>query len=192
MVKPASDIGALFKRIAENDDQDAFKTLFYQYYDVLCNYAFRFLQNKNSAEEAVSEVFVKIWMKRKEIPEIKSHQSFLYTSVRNQSIDFLRKQSNKQNFVQFDIDLMATNNSPQEEMEYNELAAMIEKGIQKLPPQCRTIFLMSREEQMSYQEIADKLGISLKTVKTQMYRAVKKTRNFLKDKNVNIILFFFF
>jgi len=77
-------------------------------------------------------------------------------------------------------------------MEYNELASAIEEGIEKLPPKCKNIFLMSREGQMSYQEIADELGISLKTVKTQMYRAVKKIKNFLSDKNVNIILFFFF
>ncbi len=192
MVKPASDIGTLFKQIVENDDQVAFKALFHHYYAVLCNYSFRYLEDRNLAEEAVSEVFIKIWIKRKELSIHKSHQSFLYTSVRNQSIDILRKKGKKRHFVQYDVNLAATNYSPEEEMQYNELAASIKKGIEKLPPQCKKIFLMSRENQMSYQEIADKLGISLKTVKTQMYRAVKKVRNFLNNENIKIILFFLY
>jgi RNA polymerase sigma-70 factor (ECF subfamily) len=191
MVKDASDIGALFKRICENDDQVAFKTLFQQYYNALCNYSFRFFSDKNMAEEAVSEVFIKIWVKRKDILVTKSHRSFLYTSVRNQSIDLIRKQNNKQDFVQYDTTLASTSYSPEEEMQYNELAATIKKAIEALPPQCNKIFLMSRDNQMSYQQIADKLGISLKTVKTQMYRAVKKVKNYINEKNLKIILFFF-
>lgn len=191
MVKSASDIGALFERITKNDDQTAFKTLFHQYYTPLCNYSFKYLENKNLAEEAVSEVFIKLWTKRKEISVKKSHQSFLYTSVRNQSIDILRKNKNTQNFVQYDVNLTSTNYSPEEEMQYGELVTTISKGIEKLPTQCKKIFLMSRDDQMSYQEIANTLEISLKTVKTQMYRAVKKIREHLKVENVKIFLFFF-
>ena len=190
MVKDSTEIGDLFERIIENDDQVAFEILFRKYYEVLCNYSFSFLENKSFAEEAVSEVFVKLWTKRKEISIRKSPQSFLYTSVKNKSIDILRKNANRQDFVQYDVQLMSANYSPEEEMQYKELAVAIKKCIEKLPPQCKNIFLLSRDSQMTYQEIANKLGISIKTVKTQMYRALKKMKSLLNDEKFKIFLFF--
>lgn len=185
------DIDLLFRRIIENDDQKAFEALFHIYYSSLCNFSFRFLGDQNLAEEAVSETFVKLWVKRGEIAINKSFQAYLYTSVRNQSIDLLRKYgNNKRNFVQYDLDIQTQNYSPEEEMQFQQLSENIEKGIEELPKQCKKIFLMSRDNQYSYQEIADKLGISLKTVKTQMYRAVKKLRIYMKNRGVEILLFF--
>lgn len=179
-MKYKPDIDALFKRILEKDDQVAFRLLFLNYYNPLCLYSFRYLQNMNLSQEAVSEVFVKLWIKRKDIKIKKSFQSFLYTSVRNQSIDILRKTSKTRNFVPYDLNMKASNYSPEEELQYKELLESIEKGIDRLPAQCKKIFLLSRNEQFSYQEIADKLEISLKTVKTQMYRAIKKLKSFIK------------
>lgn len=185
------DINTLFNRIIKNDDQQAFEQLFHQYYNVLCSFATRLLMDKSLAEEAVADVFVRIWERRKEISVNGSPKAFLYTCVKNQSIDVIRKRNNQRfAFDAFDLELKNEDYTPEQVMQFNELTTKIKKGIDDLPEQCRKIFLLSREEQYTYKEIADRLSISLKTVKTQMYRAVKKLRVSL-GKNETIILFFF-
>ena len=183
------DISTLFERIIKNDDQQAFEQLFHQYYDVLCGFATRLLMDKTQAEEAVADVFVRIWDRRKEMKVNGSPKSFLFTCVRNQSIDRIRKRSNQRfDFDAFDLELKNEDYTPEQVMQFEELSEKVQRGIDGLPEQCRKIFLMSREEQFTYQEIADKLGLSLKTVKTQMYRAVKKLRAGLGE-NEGMVLF---
>jgi RNA polymerase sigma-70 factor (ECF subfamily) len=170
------NLDTLFRRV-ESDDYGAFEAIFNGTYHSLCAFANRIIRNHELAEELVDDVFCTLWRNRKKIRINDSFRSYLLASVRNRSFDYLRKARNTRNSALDTVMEVAHGQSiPLEEMIYNELNQRIEAAIQDLPKQCRTIFLMSRTEALKYKEIATILGISTKTVDTQMGRALKYLR----------------
>lgn len=171
----------LFKRVAKEDDRKAFECIFHRTYKSLCSLSCRIVHNLEQAEEIVDDVFFSFWKNRKTISISTSFNSYLLVSVRNRSLDCLRKAKNKKNILldtAFEIpgnQLIAIDH-----IAYEELNARVEAAIRTLAPQCRLIFLMSREQEMTYKEIAEKLNLSIKTVDTQMGRALKHLRSEIK------------
>lgn len=166
----------LFKRVIE-DDYNAFEQIFKSTYKSLCAYANRVVKSHELAEEVVDDVFCNLWRNRKKILITTSFKSYLLASVRNKSLDCLRKLKHEKNTM---LESAATVPCKQsiayETMFFEELHARINDAIQGLPKQCRTIFLMSRDQDLKYKEIAELLHISIKTVDTQMGRALKYLR----------------
>lgn len=170
-------IDTLFRQVAENDDYTAFEKIFKQTYKSLCGFAFKVVHSHELAEEIVDDVFYNLWRTRKKIHITTSFKFYLITSIRNRSLDCLRKMkkerySNLENASR----LPSTQVTAPEHMAYQELSRKIDLAIESLPKQCRLIFLLSREQELKYKEIAQMLNISIKTVDTQMGRALKYLR----------------
>ena len=144
-----------------------FKTL----YRPLCLYAAHYLSGDlDAAEDIVQDCFVKLWQHGADSPK-----SFLYTAVRNASIDYLRRlYPEVTSFEPHDLDGIISDN---EAVDRSEEEAKIWEVIDELPTRCRDIFLMSKRDGMTYAEIADELGLSVKTVEHQISKALKKLRD---------------
>lgn len=174
-----------FMYFFRSGDQDAFAKLFKHYYSPLCNYAVTILKYPEIAEEVVQETFIKIWENRKSINIEASVHAYLYRSVHNNCISYFRSQAvslKHDKTVRDEIALhaeMATHGLTGETLDSiinGELEAFLNQKIDELPEQCNKIFYLSRYEQLTYREIAAKLGISVNTVKTQLSRAFEKLR----------------
>jgi RNA polymerase sigma-70 factor, ECF subfamily len=165
-------------------DTDTFKLLYKLYYPGLCVLACRYTGKPEIAEEIVQETFMKIWEGRKQI-EIKGGlHSYLFATVRNSSLNYLKHQMVERKFsakkareLQQAINFMQVSAEDgsslliSEEMEKN-----LQEALDSLPPKCREIFLLHRNDEMKYSEIAEKLNISKNTVQRQISIALEKLR----------------
>jgi RNA polymerase sigma-70 factor, ECF subfamily len=174
-------------------DEKAFEYIFKSYYALLCTYAFDLIRNDEQAEDLVQEVLIKVWENRSKIDIKTSLKSYLYRSVYNQCLNLLKhirvvkKLENKyieDTLLNVEFVLFTEETFTLDDYFYEGLERDIEEAIQSLPEQCRIIFQMSRFENLSYEEIARKLDISVNTVKTQMRRALEKLRTNIKKKIV--------
>jgi len=178
----------------QQGDLAYFETLYKKYYIFLCLIAENIVRNHSDAEEIVSDVFVKLWNIRENINITTSIKAYLIKAVHNTSINYLEKSktSNKltDNFNDSDFKLLAWDSDyPLGQLYEKEITDILEHGINTLPDACRQIFILSRNEDMKYKEIADKLGISVNTVKTQMKIALVRLRENLKDYMIVLIIF---
>jgi RNA polymerase sigma-70 factor (ECF subfamily) len=162
----------------------AFEKFFKTYFKSLHAYAFTVLQDEIMAEEIVQQVFYKIWEKKEQFRVHSSVKAFLYKAVYNECLNYLKHQQhrlNHQNYVVYTSRNQASNENAALRVELNELETRLHKAINELPEQCRNIFYMSRFDELKYREIADELGISIKTVEAQMGKALKVLRKKLID-----------
>lgn len=174
--QPAETLDNLFKRVVE-DDYSAFEQIFRRTHKTLCGYSSKVVRSRELAEEIVDDVFFGLWKNRKKIQITSSFQAYLNTAIRNRSLDWLRKLKHERSTELQNAGVLICEQSiAHETLVYHELQAQIELAIQELPRQCRTIFLMSRDQDLKYKEIAEILNISIKTVDTQMGRALKHLR----------------
>jgi RNA polymerase sigma-70 factor (ECF subfamily) len=171
----------LFGKVVREGDYTAFRELFTRHYRSLCTYAMRVVVVREIAEEVVSDVFVKLWKNREQIEVHTSFEAYMYRAVRNQALDYLKLRSyrcrerDSLDSVQWSM-AHADHHTPMEEVVFNEFYDRVEGCISDLPRQCQVIFRLSREEGLRYREIAERLQISVKTVETQMGRALKVLR----------------
>ncbi len=169
-------------------DLNAFEMVFREYYKPLVRYGNTFLRDGDETEDVVQQVFVSFWEKRTDMTVHSSLRSMLYTSVRNACLNKIKHQKVRQlhaaevQYVNSEMDASDT-------VEASELNEQLHQAISKMPEQCGRIFKMSRFEQLRYQEIADELGISIKTVENQMGKALKIAREHLSDYLPLLILF---
>jgi RNA polymerase sigma-70 factor (ECF subfamily) len=175
-------------------DVASFEELYKQYYIFLCFIAEHIVRNHSDAEEIVSDVFVKLWNIREKIDIITSIKAYLVKAVHNTSINYLErlKLENKltDDLSNLEIELLAWDSDyPLGQLYEKEILDILDHGISILPDACRQIFILSRNEDMKYCDIADKLGISVNTVKTQMKIALARLREILKD-YLMVLLFF--
>jgi RNA polymerase sigma-70 factor (family 1) len=163
----------LMERIIRSNDYSAFEMLFNTMYSPLCQFCLKFVRVREVAEELVSDVFYTIWKNRERI-EVTSHRSYLFAAVRNRGFDYLRK-AKRTSLCDLDEASHVAVDVPnsQEMMVESELNEFIRQQINSLPKQCRLIFQLSREQGLKYKEIATMLNISVKTVETQIGRALK-------------------
>ncbi len=178
----ATDIDYLLSRVLQHDDYGAFEKLFHSNYSPLRNFSKRLVKINEVAEELVSEVFYKIWCYRKRIVISSSAKSYLYTSVRNISFDYLRKEKHSLWTNLEDAAFVSSDSmDPHKNAEFAELQTKVDLAVAKLPRQCRLVFQLSRDEGMKYNDIADTLCLSVKTIETQIGRALKSLRTSLKN-----------
>lgn len=156
---------------------EQFETVYKNCFKGLHAYAYSFLGNHEQAEETVQQVFLKLWERRKNIEINISLQAYLYRSVYNESMNFLKHEKVKQTHVSFVKHTTSeTSNNHHRDIHAKELEANIKKALNKLPEQCRTIFQLSRYEELKYKEIAERLELSIKTIENQMGKALKILR----------------
>jgi RNA polymerase sigma-70 factor (ECF subfamily) len=148
----------------------------------MCFFAIQYVKDHDTAREIVQDAFVNLWEKRQSIDTDKSPKSYLSTTVRNRCFNYLRdhKKFDRQ-LIEFEGLDSYTNHFDQDHLVTDELKRKIEAVTASLPKKCRKVFLLNRMEHMKYQEIADHLGISIKTVEAQMSKALKLMREKLAD-----------
>jgi len=158
-------------------DEEKFKELFLKYYQGLCNFAYNYLGSTHLSEEVVQEVFANFWEKKKDICHDANLKSYLYTSVRNRALDLLDKQETERKYISKFV--LVKEMRGKEKVNYqedSEFVNQVKKAVNNLPERARMIYMLSRKEGLTYKEIAKTLDISIKTVESQMVRALKILR----------------
>ena len=180
---------SLLQKIVQGDER-SFTEAFDNYYAGLCYYADKFIHDSDESRSLVQQVFVDLWTKRHKLMIEQNLKAYLFTTVKNYSLDYLKHKLVETKYlreatpasVSYDTDLI----------EEAELNARINSAIEELPEKCREIFMLCRFEELRYTDIAQKLGISVKTVEMQMGIALKKLRVKLTDnQNIQILLYLF-
>jgi len=158
-------------------DQYAYTEIFERYHKLLIKHTFQLLQDRDEASDLVQDVFLTLWQKRTHITFSTSLSSYLYTSVRNRVFDLLSHQKVISKYAEAIGLFMEQGVSITDEMiREKELAAIIEREVAALPPKMQEVFRLSREEELSYKEIAQKMNITEQTAKLQVHNAVKTLR----------------
>ncbi|HWV71289.1 MAG TPA: RNA polymerase sigma-70 factor [Pseudosphingobacterium sp.] len=166
----------------QQGNEEVFESVFKQHFNNLNAYAFTILKDAVSAEEVVQSLFLKLWEKKDVLNIQTSLKSYLYRATYNDCMNILKHlqvRQRHQDHVSYFHDRTSENASSR--LQENELKNELQKAINLLPEKCRTIFQMSRFEELKYQEIADQLDISIKTVENQMGKALKVLRHALAD-----------
>ena len=172
----AAKIKYLQEQIARNDDTFAYKELFVSFYNPLLRFAITLVKSREQAEEIVSDVFINVWEKRKRINSITNLKVYLFIAVKNTSLNYLSKQ-NKNLTDSVDDAAMEFKSiyfDPEQLMVTAEMVALIRAAIEELPPKCKLIFKLVKEEELKYRDVAEILNISVKTVESQLAIALKK------------------
>lgn len=167
-----------------------FQAVFDKYYNSLCNYALTFTKSADTSEDIVQELFVKIWEDRRDLLSDDTIRYYLFTATRNNCITWLRGRKNAVILEWNDQDhesMTEPDFSGHRDPEKGTDPALLKQAIDRLPPKCREVFLLSRFSNMSYKEIAASLGISAKTVENQLGKALRMLRTFLKENGVYLV-----
>ena len=163
-------------------DLKAFEVMFRTFYPELCNYAYKFFRDKDTAEEIVQDLFYKLWEKKESIVVRSSIRSYLYRSVYNNAMMLIReKNTRKTTNVLPGNSAVFPGHEPDRQMETGELERVVESTLSSMPEKVRRIFEMSRFEGLKYKEIAERLLISIKTVEANMGKALKEFRKVLAE-----------
>ena len=164
------------KLLISQGNSKRFKYLMEATSDELLQFALSFVRNQEIAEELVSDVFVKIWHKRAELPNIQNLKSYLFISVKNSCLSHLRKMKNeKVVFIdEYNDFLFAVTESNDNEVIEKELLNKIYEAIEELPPKCREAFSLAKINGFKHREIAEIMNISEKTVNNHLVTALKK------------------
>jgi len=161
-------------------DRKAMKELFHQHYKVVCSSIYRYVRNKETVEDIAQEVFIKLWQKKNQLNITGAIGPYIRRMAINEAISHLRKSKHYMEDIETaDAEKGAT--EVEEKYLYKELNNNITDAINTLPPKCRAVFQLSRFEQLSYKEIAERLEISVKTVENQMGKALKVMRRELRS-----------
>ncbi len=165
----------------KTNDEAAFRQLYDGYWPQLYAVAYNRLREEMLAEDIVQEVFIDLWTKRNTLLIQHSLRAYLFASVKNKVLDCIRKRITRENFAQH---ILATttdlNHTTDEQVACNELYQALNQQVAQLPNQRRLIFELSRHDQLSYAEIAQRLQLSPKTVENQLSRALKTLRRELR------------
>ncbi|MGV8137101.1 MAG: RNA polymerase sigma factor [Mangrovibacterium sp.] len=173
-------------KLLKNGDMSAFDIIYKKYSRRLYGFVFRYVKQEADTEEIVQEVFMKIWQSRDKINIYSSFESFLFTVAHNATVNLLKKRATEQKYVDHVKSLQHIDETYEltYEIHYKELKQKFQDLLRELSPRQKEIFQLSREEGLSHKEIAEKLGISVYTVKNHLVTAF----SFLKSKLDNDLL----
>lgn len=169
-------------------EKKAFEVLFKIVYPQLCLFSKQFTRNMDDAREVVQELFIYLWENKEKIRDIASVKPYVYSALKFNSI----RKYNDASIRGIEINDISENELSfdfHDQVEYAELQYAIFQTIEQLPPQCRKVFELSRFEKMTYKQIAEKLGISIKTVEAQISKALRNLQKTLDKYLITIILF---
>jgi RNA polymerase sigma-70 factor (ECF subfamily) len=171
-----------FMRGLKNGDKKIFEEIYRSYYPRLFNYCLSYIGNPEDAQEIIQTIFLRLWIRRDEIKINLSLKAYLYSATKNESLNYLNHNKVKDKYSQFKMEAeKPLQENIQQKLEKEELERLIKRAILKLPDKRRKIFELSRFDGLKYDDIAKKLSVSVKTVETQMSKALKSLRKSLKD-----------
>jgi RNA polymerase sigma-70 factor, Bacteroides expansion family 1 len=168
-----------------------FDGIFREYYRSMHGYAYSIVKDSDTAEEIVQLIFCKLWQKRDQIQVQTSMKSYLYRSVHNECLNYMRGAKVREKHEKTAVQFKASTGGSTDNAAYKELQQRVNAVLNELPEQCRTIFQLSRYEEMNYKEIAEEMNVSLSTVKNEVAKALKLLRVRLADYLPLITILFF-
>lgn len=172
-------------------NSDAYKSLYLYAYEPLCLYILNFTKDKIIAEDIVQDVFIKLWINRSKLKSEYSLIPYLYKMAYNKFVDSYRKNKKKTEELEaFKLSSLSELIEYDEDL-YQQKLNSVEQAINELPPRCQEIFIMSKQENMRYKDIATELNISIKTVEHQMSKALSILRKKMKDKIFTVLIVLF-
>ena len=176
----------------KKDNEKSLEILFDYYYPRLYNFSKSFLKIEEGIDDLLQEVFIRVWKKRKSIDTTSNFNSFIFTITRNLLLNELRSRLNNEKMRDEVFRLsLAPEYDSFEKIEYDELKNQVEKIVDELPDRQKEIFILSRTEGLSHNEIAKKLGITTKTVEYHISLAIKTLKNRLKELGLVSLLYFY-
>jgi RNA polymerase sigma-70 factor, ECF subfamily len=184
-----TDINRTLAEGIKAGNHSAFETLYKAYFEPLYFFAKDYVIDVDQSRNIVQDSFLSLWEKRDFLNVDLNLKSFLYTIVRNNSLNYLKREKNKKRidseihqvyFEELRLNYEALSQLPIDKISFEELQKLIEDATEKLPPQCRLIFKMSRFDALKNGEIAEQLNISTKTVEGHITQALKSIRKQLK------------
>ena len=178
----------LFRRISLQDDEKAFRCLFYDYFAPLCVFAHRYIEEEESCEDIVQETFYRIWKNRKSLCIETSARNFLLASVRNSCLDLLRRQAAEMRWAE-QAQAEASDTYMPELYTTAELEQLLDSALDKLPEPIASTFRSNRFEGKTYAEIAAEKTLSIKTIEAYMSKALRFLRQELRDYLPFLMLF---
>lgn len=176
-------------RLLSEGNSDAFYYLIRIYFPIYCNISTKIVSDADAAQDITHNIFIKVWESRKQFSDFEAIKKYLYTAVKNASLNHLRnKQREKARHELFALTHYDTVEADTGEIIHAELMAAVRKAIDQLPAKMRQVFILSYVEQLSNEEVAEKLQLSYQTVRNQKSRALLILRGLLKNYSVAQIL----
>ena len=169
-------IKRLLKLVALNDDQAAYKQLFVLLYHRLKQFAYSILKSNEEAEELVSDVFIRIWDKRAKLTSVESPRLYLYSITKNLAFTRISRQKKQVNISpeEWLVQLDSIYFDPEQIIITEEILRQIRQAVNDLPPRCKLIFKLIKEDGLKYREVAELLQLSIKTIEAQMAIALRR------------------
>lgn len=177
----------LLSRMAEGDS-GAFQTLFQRHWEKIYSIAFMYTKSEVLSEELVQDIFLKIWLHREKIPELSNFEGYLFITARNHIYNRLRVKSQETPFRQELHSYFADPGQADDNVIFKQSQELIHRAIENLPPQQRKIFMLSRYEGLTLEEIAGEMGISPLTARSHMRKALASLRSFLQQHSGDLSL----
>ncbi len=174
----------LQKRIAYARDEQAYKELFFHFYTPLHRLAYALLKDAETAEELVSDLMIKVWLMGPRLGTIENIKFYLYRSIRNATLTYISRSKLVTIPITDDDEIPENVTSASDRVEYTELQKKIEEAISSLPPKCRLVFRLIKDDSFSYREVSEILGVSMNTVKTHLRIAMNHVRAALEESKI--------
>ena len=173
-------------------DENAFKYFFDTYYDDLCNFVNGYLRDETLSEDIVQSIFIYLWEHRDSLPTNSSIKAYLYSATKNKSLNHLRNLKNRHRIEGefFTKPEIFSDEKADSYLEFEELKTILSNAVEVLPMQCKTIYQLSRDEGLTHREIAERMGITIKTVENQMTIAIRKIKEYLQPYQDQIFILF--
>ena len=174
------EVRRYLRQMKDESSEQAFRGFYDLTYDRLFRIAYYYVKREELAQEIVLDVFMRLWDQRKKLPEINNIEDYCFILTKNASLNYLEKEAKhmSQSSGQLSESTSHTD-SPEETLISDELFARYVKALDRLPERCREVFIRIREEKQSYAQVADELGISVKTVDAQLQKALTRLREML-------------
>jgi len=172
------------------DDQEAFTILYRRYWEDLFVTAAKVLRGKEEAADVVQDVFLSLWNRRHELNIEGSLAAYLQTSVRYKAIHYIEKNITRRDFLSMLTDVAVNTLPPSAEiwLQLKEVQQAIHNTVARMPPKMQEVYCLSRQEHLSHKEIADRLGISVETVKKHIQHALQLIKTALVYTSVSFPL----
>ena len=181
-----------FKAVAamKKGDRNAFKYLFNTFYDRLVAYITTFTHDKIQSEDIVQHAFIRFWEDKSKLNETKSPKAYLYAIAYNRYIDTVKKAKKQEKLLSQIWERALADRIQEDSDALEERIQKMKQVIESLPPKCKEIILLNKIQGVKYKEIADQMGISVKTVESQMRIAFTKIREAFKEDHILLFLLF--
>lgn len=173
---------ALLEEIARGNE-NAFRTLYDGYFHRISAYIFKLCKSPAATEEIVQDIFLKIWENRQSLVSVNTPEAYIFSMVRNKTIDYLRRLAKETNLIHvLKEQVQASSNEIEDKLNAEDLHCLIEEALQQLSSQKREIFRLSRTEGLDHDEIAEAMHLSKSTVKNHLSQTLQHVREHITPK----------